>query len=79
MKILTVEILPDKTINAKWEEQLYNQIGEVVGIGLPMRRALAPESIHDRNFVDNEGGELKAYADIAWSGLPVPSPDPPEN
>jgi hypothetical protein len=74
MKILTVEILPNKTIYAKWEEQLYNQNGEVVGFGLPTRRALAPESIHDRNFVENMGGELKAYADIAWGGIPIPSP-----
>ncbi|MRG45488.1 hypothetical protein GFS24_10200 [Chitinophaga sp. SYP-B3965] len=73
MRNLSIEILGDKTIYAKWEEKFYNESGELVGYGFPSRRALIPSSLVDRIFVEQEGGELKAYADIAWLDIPYPS------
>ena len=74
MKKLSVEILPNKIIHAKWEEPYYNALGEMVGFGNPVRRALTPDSLADRAFVEQEGGELEAYANIAWKDLPWPAP-----
>lgn len=72
MKKLSVEILSNKIIHAKWEEPYYNASSEMIGLGNPVRRALLPESLADREFVEQEGGELLAYASIAWKDLPLP-------
>lgn len=72
MKKLSVEILSNKIIHAKWEEPYYNASGEMIGFGNPVRRALSPDSLLDREFVEQEGGELLAYANIAWKDLPLP-------
>lgn len=73
MQKLTIEIQADGVINARWDEEIKNEEGKVIGYALPIRRAFSPHSIADREFIEAGSGELKAYAAIAWANISYPT------
>lgn len=76
MNNITIEMLPDKSLNIKWENTVYDAFGLPLGYSIPTRRALSPHNLNDRSFVENCGGELLQFVNFVWSNIPYPNANP---